>query len=247
MEYRQAGNKPMEALCKLFINSLYGKFGQAGFLQREIGAVDPYEVYSMQHLNIDTGEYSRLVALGGRLYEETKQGESHNSLPAIAAHITAYARLYLWRLLRLAGPNNCYYVDTDSLLVNQAGWDNLRSTIAPVRLGALKPELISGWAEIRAPKDYALEGRERIKGIRADAENLAEGVYDQAEFDHLRGMLQAGDIGNYHVRRVVKHQSRRIYSGRLLASGWVEPWNLAEFEVYSPVEIPVRALQTELF
>jgi len=35
-------------------------------------------------------------------------GESRDSFPAIAGHITAYARMELWRIIRLAGEGNAH-------------------------------------------------------------------------------------------------------------------------------------------
>jgi hypothetical protein len=239
-EYRQAGNKGFAEISKLLINSLYGKFGQSGFDQRVIGSISEDEIWSMSIINIDTQTVSRQIAIGGTLYEETRSGESYNSFVAIAAHVTAYARLYLHTLRTRAGVGNTFYMDTDSLLVNQRGADNLAGVMDPVQMGRLKVELSSPWVEINAPKDYGMYGRCRVKGVSSSAIPLGDDSYLQDQWVRMSGMIQRGNMEQYVIRKQVKHLLRRVYSGVVTESGWVEPFHLAESVLSrSPVDLPL--------
>jgi len=50
------------------------------------------------------------VFFGRETIIDQGEEESANSMPAISAHVTDYARLYLWRLIDQAGLKNCFTV-----------------------------------------------------------------------------------------------------------------------------------------
>jgi hypothetical protein len=225
-KFKEQGNSGQAEICKLLINSLYGKFGQQGFDQKIIGTVDPELIQVSTVYNERDNTYGRQIALGGILYEENKSGEAYHSFPAIAAHVTAYARLHLARLVAMAGAGNCFYMDTDSLLVNERGKTALTPLLHPTQMGLLKEELSSSWIEINAPKDYAMADRQRIKGIRENAIPLGDGAYQQEQWIRFNGLLRAGNLNDYTVSTIIKHQLRQIYSGQLQPSGWVKPFYL---------------------
>lgn len=224
--YNAQGNTGYAAICKLLVNSLYGKFGQTGLDQKVIGERPLDETWSQTVKDIDSGEIFRMYALGGRVFEERKSGESSNSAPAIAAHVTAYARLYLYRLIRSVDPHHVYYCDTDSLIVDHHGMRQLRAIMDEKRLGALKIELRSPWLEINAPKDYRMKGRARLKGVKPNAVHLIGGIYVQEQWERFAGKVRAGTLDGFKVRPLVKRQHRQITSGVLLPSGWIEPLHL---------------------
>jgi hypothetical protein len=226
MKYRTEHNDGYEQIAKMMMNSLYGKFGQSGFDQKRIGNAAPGETWTNLVLDARTGQVNRLFALAGGVYEEHRQGESSNSFPAIAAHVTAYARLYLWELIKQAGYQHAFYCDTDSLIVDQQGYDNLKSRLDPDRLGWLKVEHTSQRLSIRAPKDYSMDERVRIKGVVRSTEFLGPNLVEQDQWQRLGGQLQAGDTNDFIVRRVRKNLSRLIRSGVVGPSGWVTPFDL---------------------
>lgn len=226
LHYRQQGNQGFEQICKLLVNSLYGKFGQTGLDQHIIGKASYDEIWHISILNAQTGRQSYQTALGGTIYETISQGESYHALPVIAAHVTAAARLYLWSLIKQARRENVYYCDTDSLIVNQAGYYNLEHLIEPDTLGKLKIELQSPWLIVNAPKDYAMEGRSKIKGIRANAIQLNDNTYLQEQWVKLAGLIRQGFKEGYTSKEIEKQQQRIIYSGVVTDSGRVEPFQL---------------------
>ncbi|GAI51205.1 unnamed protein product, partial [marine sediment metagenome] len=80
--------------------------------------------------------------------------ESFNSFPAISSEVAAYARLYLWELMKQAGEGNYFYCDTDSLFVNESGLYNLGDKLNNTELGGLKIIEKMDWVDIRGLKDY---------------------------------------------------------------------------------------------
>lgn len=226
MNYRDQGDQGFEQIAKLLINSLYGKFGQRGIEQRVIGRAAPETIWSSPVHHITSGRSSRLVILGGTVYEEFSEGESFHAMPAIAAHVTANARLYLLSLIERAGWENVYYTDTYSLIVNRAGYFNLEALIKPDTIGMLKVETEGDVLELYAAKEYRLGDRLRLKGIRKNAREIAPGLFEQERWPRLAGQIRAGMPGEYITETIEKHQARRVTSGTVTPEGWVKPFHL---------------------
>jgi len=127
-------------------------------------------------------------------------------------------------------------MDTDSLLVDEVGYNALSHLIQPGVMGKLKVEYQSDSIQIHAPKDYVMGEREVIKGIRLDRKELGKGVYEQARFSRLNAMLQAGNVSEFTIDQIIKHQRRKIYSGVVQPDGWVEPFLLRPEVGMFPVE-----------
>ncbi len=221
-------------IAKLLVNGLYGKFGQKGVKQELIGDCSPDEMSREQVYDLQSGQYYDIVKLAGKIFRESRQGESYHSFPAIAAHVTAYARMYLaW--LRFAVPQeHVFYLDTDSLIVDQVGYDALRFYMDPHKLGMLKVEARSPWLEISAAKDYKMEMRTRQKGISPMARELADGVWMQTQWVKLGGLMRANYATGYFTQEVTKKIQREIHSGRLQQDGWILPFELVSSQEAVP-------------
>lgn len=241
LRYHEQGNTGYERICKLLINSLYGKFGQQGFDQRIIGQTGLDEFWTRAVYDIERDEHYRMVALAGHVYAEHKTGEGYNSFPAIAAHVTAYARLELHTLKQCVPPGHVFYMDTDSLIVDQVGLDALAERMHPTQLGMLKIEHTSDELVVHAPKDYEMAGRIKTKGIRTGAVQTAPGVYRQDQWLGLAGLLRRGVLDGAIITTIEKRQQRVIYSGWVSPSGWVQPFVLGQeqAETREPRELPV--------
>lgn len=216
----------MATICKLLVNSLYGKFGQRGFKQKVIGSEDASKVGREFCYSPAEDAYWSHTWLAGQMFKEWQEGESYHSFPAIAAHVTAYARLFLTDIVMRVTKGHVFYMDTDSLIVDAVGLRDLEPLIDDSALGKIKIELESAWAVINAPKDYAMHDRVRIKGVSAKARKLGKDLYSQDQWVRLAGMLARGDVGSYVTRKVEKRLLRRVYSGSLRSNGWIDPFRL---------------------
>jgi hypothetical protein len=226
LKYREQGQEGFATIAKLLINSLYGKFGQRGLQQEKIGECDPTIVKSERVYNNRTGRVSELIYLGGSIIETWGEGESYYSFPAIAAHVTAYARMHLFSLIRSVPQKHVYYCDTDSLIVDSEGLSEIGHLLDENQLGSLKIELESDWLIINAPKDYHMENRFRTKGISHNAEQIDDDTYRQIQWRRLRGMIHLGSVSHYRATMTTKHLSRRIHSGVVYPDGWIKPFVL---------------------
>jgi len=225
LRFKAEGNTVYEYLCKLMLNSLYGKFGQR---KRDIIESDEALLIPPKTPVYDVnGEYlGRAVSINGQGFlVSPNDDEAYNSFPAIAAHVTDYARMYLWHLIKEAGLNNVYYVDTDSLHVNSAGYVKLAPLIDAQGLGKLKLENVAYFAHYLGPKHYVLGEKYKCKGISAKAIRLNENTYLQYEFPSLRTAI-IDNPGCVIINKVTKTLKPAYDKGEITPSGRIKPIKL---------------------
>lgn len=223
---KQTGNKVKYLLAKLFMNSLYGKFGQNGIERIHHGESSTQNVFIEDCVRASDGKHFQLIHMGGEVWEMKQEGESLHSFPAIAAHVTANARLHLWECMQDAGRENCYYGDTDSLIVNDTGRERLTHRIDKETLGALDIQEEATVLHIRGPKDYIFGNKEKIKGIRKKAKNIAPNTFQQQQFLKTRSLARGGITQGAAIRTVTKHLTREYKKGVIQPDGRVTPFKL---------------------
>ena len=217
------GDTLTAGLAKSFLNSLYGKFGQKGQVWKAAYKTDDMGVKYWSEWDVEDQQEYQYRQLLGIVEEYQDETESRESFPAISAHITAYARMYLWELIETAGRDNVYYCDTDSLFVNEKGYQRLAPLIAPGQLGKLRKEWQSDRLVIHGVKDYAIGPRRRIKGVMVEAVETSPGVFVQPEVRGFAGMIRDGDLGRRLITDVEKVLRREYLKGTVDPSGKVRP------------------------
>jgi hypothetical protein len=210
-QYELEGNKPLRQFAKLYLNSLYGKFGQHGYDDRVIGTCSPDEFSFIETFNADTKLRGTVARYGGKIHETVVTHTGYNTMVSIAAHITAYGRVKLWRLIELAGYENVYHVATDSLVVNQAGYDNLRSEVHNGIPGKLKVEGTFNEITIKDVNDVIQDGLVKIKGIPKKAIQMGENQYKVTTWARLTTLLKQGITDRYYTQEVTKILKRDRY------------------------------------
>lgn len=190
LKAKKAGNTVDTWLFKIMANSLYGKFGQRGRRFEQCGTCEPNVVQVWSNIDHETREITHFRQFGGVTQEWINEGEGRESFPAIASYVTAYARQVLWTGIVQAGRKNCLYCDTDSLVVNRAGFDRLVDQISDVRLGAWALERQLSDITLYGPKDYIFDGDQKVKGVRHNARWLSESLISQDYFVGFKGLLR---------------------------------------------------------
>lgn len=227
-ENQAAGQEWKTFFAKLMLNSLYGKFGQKSSKWKYLGEWHNSEEVIVMPVIDQHGNVYKEYIFAGQVWQVQEGGEGFDSFPAIAAHVTSYARTYLYKLLTQAGLKNVYYCDTDSLMVNEVGFNRLKRYINPGKLGSLDIKKIGQTLTIYGCKDYILDREVTLKGISRKAKKIAEGVYEQEHWPSLKGLFQEGDLNTYKTRRVTKTLIRKYDKGVVTPSGRVAPFQLAE-------------------
>lgn len=239
---KQNSTGPMKELSKLFLNSLYGKFGQ-----RALGGISEYDNYisrSFFELVDDNGCYfehetgNKIMKIGDKIYSVSPKLKkpSYNSSPIISSAVTAYARMYLFKLFKICGFENLYYCDTDSIFTNRLGYEKLKNCgyVDNNKLGLLKVEDI-GDVCIRGPKDYDWYSyqdrsyKRTIKGIPNNAIQIDDNeyVYDQwvTGLTRYRQPKKKGIM----IKEIKKELSRDYDKGIINTDGSVSPLNFNDF------------------
>ena len=225
-EYTANNNTAFAYMCKIMLNSLYGKFGQNGNVWQTIGEWDADHSYLVIEQETPTSPIRKYRRRLGLKQEHIRSGETDNSFPAIAAHVTSYGRVMLLDLIEQAGDGHAYYCDTDSLMVDAVGLENLRADIDPKMLGALKVESAGKRVTLWGPKDYRVGDKEKHKGIRPTALKVGDSTWEQAKFTSWDYHLSQGQDGFITVETARKTLRRRYQKGTPTMSGWVSPFVL---------------------
>lgn len=225
---KKQGDRVSDLLYKLVLNSLYGKFGQLKREWHPVGTCDKGIVETEEIIDVSSGVpiKMRFRKIGGQIFmEEHIEDVAYNSSIAVAAHVTAYARMLLWSYIQTAGIENHYYNDTDSLYVNAAGLENLQraGVLHPTKLGHLALEKTPESAAFWGPKHYELDGDRVLKGISSDAVQLAERVFEMLQWPTFKSAVNSGNIERFSNRRVVKTLSPEYAKGWVLKTGKVMP------------------------
>lgn len=226
LEAKSKGDKVRDKLFKLLMNSLYGKFGQTGETWEAVGEADPEQVGVIEKIDAETGKREVLKVFGGTIFKKVDEQESYNSFPAIAAHVTAYARMTLLNFIQIAGPENVYYSDTDSLFVNEEGKNNLLPYHDEKTLGRIKLEAENDKLIIFAPKDYEFGSVKKQKGVKKGSKKIAENEFETEIWPHLNSFIREGLIAGYHNVKRIKRLRRQYDKGWVLSDGRVVPLQL---------------------
>ena len=233
-QYKTDGNGAFDYMCKILLNSLYGKFGQSGRKWTELGLdLPPDTLFYQEDADADTPVLRVRHILGQTQYLQ-QEPESENSIPNIAAEITAAGRIELYRLILEACTNplngemedRVYYCDTDSLVVDDVGLSRLNRHMS-AELGGLKLEGSTDDAEFHAPKHYRFGNEWHIKGIRQTAERVSEDTYRQDKFNSWDAHIKRGDAdGHILIEKLDKRLTKTNSKAILGDDSWFRPISL---------------------
>ena len=220
----EQGKKIDYILSKLFLNSLYGKFGQRIDKVISAGAITKPRWKREEVYYRETGKHTVLNFLGNRFEElELNAEDGYNTFIAISAHVTDYARNVLLDYIETAGWENVYYVDTDSLFVNEKGYENLGPVLSETELGMLKLEKKINDLEIFGLKDYKADNTRKLKGIPVKAVKLKGNSYVVEIWPKPLSDLKEGIEKPYKTIKRVKVLKREYDKGIVTPTGRVLP------------------------
>lgn len=225
------GDNVNRSMAKLFLNSLYGKFGQLGYIDiYKDSNDDEIGFYRYKGFSEELNKEVMITRVGSKTITTIREGESYYSNPAIAGSVTSYARSYLALLIMITGIENVFYVDTDSLIVNYEGYQRLNELIDKHELGKLKLEGISELLIINGLKDYVFGNEVKIKGVNKNAIKVSDNVYINTHFRGGKTWLNEGGEENVIVEYVTKTLKREYKKG-LVYGFEVVPFTLPNPEI----------------
>ena len=223
LQAEREGNKIIRHQAKIFLNSLYGKFGQRQVVSKIVAYTDGVRYERLTGYSASLKCNVEVNYLGNAVEVRYKAGESYYSSPVIAGAVTAYARAYLWELITQARKENVYYVDTDSLIVNPMGYHNLSANLQVGRLGGLKVEGISDRLYIHSVKDYAFGEEVKIKGVPRQARKISNNSWEYEQFRGAKTWIKDGMTSGVEVYTRIKERKSTYDKGLVMADGEVLP------------------------
>lgn len=225
-KFIEDGNEQYQYFTKLMMNSLYGKFGQRNATWENMGDDGTFQTKMDTVMDADTKEQKQVKVINGEWFVEGDLVEAFDSFVAISAFVTSYSRAYLWEFIVQAGRENVFYMDTDSLFVNQKGLDNLTSEINETRLGALGLEDSTDEIILHNLKDYVFGDEIKIKGVSRKAVKVGENKYAVEQWEHFNGAIRKGRMEIVIVKKAFKTLKREYLKGTVQADGKVLPFEL---------------------
>lgn len=250
-EYKQSGNRAMELIAKMFLNTLQGKFGQRSMRWVDRPDVAPEEGMRWGrwfHVDYDAVERNKhkvvtanildehkkeqevfhYRAIGGKTQEMVEQDEISSSFPAIGSFVTANARAYMASYRALCPERSIIYQGTDSLLLLEPGFRALSSSgsIDKYRLGAFRAKGEYQSCAIRDTQDYQLGHDKVVRGLPKAATMVGERSFVFNQRASLGGMLFSVP-GKQITYTTVKRTFAHAYDGGIVGvDGWVTPFHL---------------------
>lgn len=222
--YREENNLIMSKLCKLLLNSLYGKWAQRIGVQTFTYNQQTKNYYREQILDLNRNRYVINYELLNTRIRETDQIKAPTSFFAIAAHVTDNARRILMSGFDAVGWENVLYCDTDSMKIETATYPKIASQTSETALGSWKNEGETNNLEIMGCKMYLDDTQRKLKGVPKNATDLGDNYFQYLSFvgqaTHLRKGLEEG----FFVQKVTKKLSGKYEKGNVANDGKVTPY-----------------------
>jgi YD repeat-containing protein len=225
-EYKKEGKPILDRLCKIMLNSLYGKFGQKKTLIDWEENFEPPDTWREETIDLVTGEKEIAYKMFNKIIREVGETDAKNSFCAISAHITDAARVLLWKIIEEIGHGHVLYCDTDSIKIRSSDFDRVKYPINNQALGALKVEDTFNEFEILGPKTYITENKRVMKGIPVSAKMLDHYRYQYDTWLRQATHLKKGIDRYFIVRDTIKEISPEYDKGIVTETGKVIPFQL---------------------
>jgi hypothetical protein len=138
-------DSPDYIIAKLFLNSLYGKFGSNPSEYMEYTISKPEHIIASQ---CDGFEFSAMLGEWALLQKPLEEEKQHYFNVAVAASITGFVRAMLFRSIKQC--KGVIYCDTDSIAAKEIAGLELSDS----KLGGWKVEAVCDWAAVAGKKLY---------------------------------------------------------------------------------------------
>ena len=224
VQFTREKNTAYRTFVKLLMNSLYGKFGQRNVDWISLGKVNGNITGVDSIIDAKTGKTVKEKSINGQLFQSDRQVEGFDSMVAIAAFVTSYARVYLYDLRVKAGIENVFYMDTDSLIVNQDGYGRLEELLHPEELGMLALEQQSEIVTINGLKDYRFGTVNKLKGVGKKAWKDYDGNHIVDCWSSVNRQIRDHEPERVIIRQVKKEIQNIYRKGDVQPDGSVQPF-----------------------
>lgn len=147
----------------------------------------------------ETHQIFETMQVGQQIRRLGEQVESPESLPQVPGWIMAECRRRLWTLVQAAGTDTVYYMDTDSIIVDQLGASGIERERKAGRLPPLHTKGRYQSLDILGPRMLTVDETRRMAGIPLQARLDENGVLAGEVFTSLQQSLMRHQISTVEV------------------------------------------------
>lgn len=221
-----------DGIVKGIMNSLHGKFGQQTGEWTWVGKTHPSGSYSCGRIyHRSFRRWMETRTINGDTWERGESGEDQDSFVPIAAWTASYGRVYMRWLIETAGVDSVFYVATDSILTNQAGYRRLLECgmIDGTVMGKFKVEAKAERGAVWNVNQIDLDTLKRRSGVRKGSLEIEPGIWSVESWESFaRGVCLTGQdsvsIENILIRPSLSYCRRQVLSGGMTKPWWIDCW-----------------------
>lgn len=223
-QYKKEGNEIYTRIVKMFLNSLYGKFGQKKAKEESFNNPAMIEPCRIEEVDVQTELHWIRTGMFGKEILSYGEEDTRNTFTAIAAHVTEYARFTLWDLFTRLGFQRVLYTDTDSIVLRTADVSLIGCELDPERLGALSVDRHTKRLVLYNPKDYTTDAGRKTKGVPKTAERIGAHTWRYEQFQGFATHQRENVAKGFLSRETVKSVSIEYDKGVVLPDGSIVPY-----------------------
>ena len=232
---REQGLEMMAGPFKLAQNSMYQSIGMRGRNWVEQDPVIDKKWGERWGRHPVTDEPCIIRAVYGVEQYQDLRGEPDQSVPAVSSTMCSYGRMHDWHLICQAEIKNCFYTDTDGIMVNKTGAFNLyhKDDNPPPLPGELDcrefspdPNQTNKDIDIRGLKHYRFGDRWCQAGIPSSAQRNEDGSVVFSSYESFDRSLWHMNPLIYKVEEHKRRTRSNYRHGIVDKNGRVTPFTM---------------------
>lgn len=226
-------------ILKHWSRALIGRFGMRYRAWEHFAIAPDSRVYMSTLYDSDDGSASEIMQVGSDVFTSGDYEEIRDGCPQITSYIMSEARSRLWRAYRAIGAPNVLYMDTDSLLVDVNGHNQIQAHVYDPLFDGLRSKARYNQVHIYGPRAYVADSKPTISGVPRDAAQARKGEWEGEIWRGAQESIKRGEHDRVTIqgRTFVPtlNQHRRYFN----ADGTTLPYKLPAY-IPDGVEISRR-------
>lgn len=190
---------PVHRLLKHWARTIVGRMALRYRRWDEYGGTEDFDLRLGLLYELDGSAMTDLLRIGQRVFELAELAEADSSAPQVTGWVMSEARRRLWEVITVAGAENALYMDTDSVLVTNAGHRRLQRAYDGDAYGELVHKASWSSGVIHGPRNLELERSRRLAGVPTKATRTGELTFDGEVWRSLKASLVRAELDHVAV------------------------------------------------
>lgn len=213
-------------ILKHWSRALIGRFGMRYKSWEKFGTAADSRVYMSELVNSDSGTRAELLQVGCDVFISGEQKEIDDGCPQITGYIMSEARAKLWRVSQQIGPENVFYMDTDSLIVNGAGHNNIQRLSGTNLFDGLRSKGKYRAIQVFGPRSLILDRKPVVSGMPRGSVEVEPKVWQGEVWRGAKESVRLNEPNAVSIRNTTFHlrynENRRSFE----ADGTTRPHHI---------------------